>query len=105
MRENHIACPQELAVQLEFRPGLEEARVDSARRGKLRLSKNIRNSLEAGRQGFEILSGPHLLNGLQARFHIDEIVRAGGKYGVHLVVLESADLAEIVLHAIDHELT
>ncbi len=61
-------------------------------------------ALEAGSQRLEVLGWPHPGKCLQAALNVREVVPSGGQDGPDFVVLEAADIAEIVLHAVPEKL-
>ena len=66
--------------------------------------QNIADAFEAGRERLEIRRGPRLSNRFEPFFHIEKIVPAGGEHGVDFVVLEAADLAEVIANAIGEKI-
>ena len=91
-------------MQAGFGTRFEQSGVDQAAFiCELRLLQNIANAFEARGKRFEIGRGAHGLNSGQTLFDVDQVIPAGSEDGVDFVVLESADIAEVIADAIEQE--
>ena len=71
--------------------------------GELGLLQNILDALEAGRQRLEVFGRPHGLHRGETLFHVGQVVPARRQHGVHFVILEAADIVEVIADAVEHE--
>ncbi len=60
--------------------------------------------LKLAASGSKFSVGPHGLNGVEPALDIHQVVPAGGQHGVHFVVPEAANVAEVVANAIQEKL-
>ena len=80
-----------------LRTGSSSAGIDRAACAlEFGLLENVLDAFETGGERLEIGRSAHRLDARQARFHIQQIVPAGGQDGVDFVVVEAANVAEIV---------